>query len=187
MQSIVQIRQTPALIGLDTTAGKLSITQPKADLQITTTPGELKIQQFEAEMTIDQSAARAAYTGGTYREMSERIYSGVEQLWLQGIAKRMEQGERMANFHKPGNTIAEVYGGDWQKVPFPEIRGPASVDNVRIEVKPVPPQMEYRKAEVHIEAKENKPEISYSPASVEVYLRQKPSLSFIPPELDVQL
>ncbi|MEK3790868.1 DUF6470 family protein [Paenibacillus sp. FSL R7-0204] len=187
MQPIVQIRQTPALIGLDTTAGKLSITQPKADLQITTTPGELSIQQFEPEMTIDQSAARAAYTGGTYREMSERIYSGVEQLWLQGIAKRMEQGERMANFHKPGNTIADVYGEDWRPVSYPEVRGPASVDNVHIDVRVVPPQIEYRKAEVRIEATAHKAEISYNPASVEVYLRQKPSLSFIPPELNVQM
>jgi hypothetical protein len=187
MQPIVQIRQTPGLIGIDTTAGSLSITQPKADLQITTTPGELSIHQSAPEMTIDQSQARAAYTGGTYREMSQRIYSGIEQLWLQGIAKRMEQGDRMLNFNKPGNTIAEVYGEDWRPVSYPETRAPASVANVHIDVQVVPLQMEYHKAEVHIEVEAHKPEIAYTPSSVEVYMRQRPSLSFIPPELDIQM
>ncbi|WNS42664.1 DUF6470 family protein [Paenibacillus sp. MMS20-IR301] len=187
MIPIVQIRQTKALIGIETTPGSLSIVQPRMDMQITTTPGQLEIHQSPPEMTIDQSQARAAYTGGTYHEMSQRIYSGVEQLWLQGIAKRMEQGERMANFQKPGNSIAEVYGEDWQPVSYPEIRGPASVDNVRIDVKAVPPKIEYRKAEVNIQVKAHDPEINYTPSSVDIYLRQKPSISFIPPEIDIQM
>lgn len=110
MQVAVQISHTPPLIGMNTKPGSLTMSQPNADMQITTTPGQWDIRSPGPDVIIDQSKARAAYTGGTYREMSQRIYSGVEQLWLQGIAKRMEQGERMANFHKPGNSIAEVYG-----------------------------------------------------------------------------
>ncbi|WP_410512609.1 DUF6470 family protein [Paenibacillus sp. BR2-3] len=187
MQPIVQIRQMPALIGLDTTSGSLSIIQPKADMQITTTQGEWSIYQSAPEMTIDQSQARAAYTGGPYSEMSQRIYSGIEQLWLQGIAKRMEQGERMANFFKPGNSIAEVYGEDWQPISYPETRAPASIDNVHIDVRVVPVQMEYRKGEVNIQVEAHKPEISFTQASVDIYLRQRPSLTFIPPGIDIQL
>ncbi|MDQ0192185.1 DUF6470 family protein [Paenibacillus wynnii] len=187
MQPIVQIRQTSALIGLDTTAGSFSITQPKAEQQITTTQGEWSIHQTAPELTIDQSQARAAYTGGTYREMSQRIYSGIEQLWLEGIAKRMEQGERMANFHKPGNSIAEVYGEDWRPVSYPEIRGEASYDNVDIHIETFPVSMEYQPAEVSVQIEARRPEINYTPATLDIYLRQKSSLSIIPPEIDIQI
>ncbi|WP_150270513.1 DUF6470 family protein [Paenibacillus tepidiphilus] len=187
MKVEVQYSQTRALIGIDTTPGKLEMSQPKADLQITTTPGKWNIHQAPAEVIIDQSKARAVYTGGTYPEMSQRIYSGVEQMWLQAIAKRMEQGERMANFHKPGNTIAEVYGTDWQPVSYPEIRETPSYDNVDIHVTPSPVQMEYTKGEVHFQAESHLPEYRYSPASVEIYMRQKPSLSFTPQVIDTQV
>ncbi|MNC28490.1 hypothetical protein D3C75_766950 [compost metagenome] len=186
MDITVQISRTPALIGIETKPGNLTIKQPPSEMQITTTPGDWTISQPKPEFSIDQSPARAAYTGGTYREMSQRIYSGVEQLWLQAIAKRMEQGERMANFHKPGNTIGEVYGEDYRPVSYPEVRGPASYDNVNIDIKAVPVEMEYRKAEVNVQIKANQPEIQYTPSSVEIYLRQKPSLSFTPPTLNAQ-
>ncbi|WP_151733759.1 DUF6470 family protein [Paenibacillus tengchongensis] len=183
----IQIRQTPALIGLETTTGSMSIEQPKADLQITTKPGTWSMHSSAPDVTIDQSQARAAYTGGKYSEMTERIYSGIEQLWLQGIAKRMEQGDRMMKFFKPGNSIAEVYGEDWRPNPYPETRAPASIDNVRIDIKAVPVEREYHKAEVTIQAEARSPVISYSPGKVDMYLRQRNSISIIPPELDIQL
>lgn len=64
MQPILQIRQTPARIGIDADLGSFSITQPKADVSITTTPGELSIQSTSPELIIDQTRARAAYNGG---------------------------------------------------------------------------------------------------------------------------
>ncbi|WP_342479167.1 DUF6470 family protein [Paenibacillus sp. FSL H7-0350] len=184
MQVAVQISHTPALIGINTTPGSLTMSQPNADMQITTTSGQWDIHSPGPDVVIDQSMARAAYTGGTYREMSQRIYSGVEQLWLQGIAKRMEQGERMANFHKPGNSIAEVYGEDWQPVSYPEIRGPAAYDNVDIDIKANPVQIEYQKAEVKIDVKQNAPQIQYTPSIVEIYMRQMPALTFTPKIID---
>ncbi|MCL6601871.1 MAG: DUF6470 family protein [Paenibacillus sp.] len=187
MQPLLQIRQTPALIGIETSRSSLSITQPKADLQIKSTLGEWSMDKSLPEMTIDQSQARAAYTGGPYSEMSQRIYSGIEQLWLQGIAKRMEQGERMMNSHKPGNSIAEVYGEDWQPVSYPETRGPASFDNVDIHIEVIPLEMEYNMGKVDIQVNIHKPEVTYTPANVEVYLRQSPSISFSLPEIDISL
>jgi hypothetical protein len=187
MQPILQIRQTSALIGMESTSGSLTISQPKADMTMFTTPGEWSIHQSTPELTIDQSRARAAYTGGSYSEMSQRIYSGIEQLWLQGIAKRMEQGERMANFHKPGNTIADIFGEDWHPVSYPEIRGPASIDNVDIHFEVVPLEMEYHEGNVDIQVDTHKPEVTYTPANLEIYLRQRPSISFIPPEIDISM
>lgn len=98
LQPILQIRQTPALLGIDADPGTYSITQPKAEFSVTTTPGELTVQSTRPELTIDQSRAWEAYNGGKMLDMNKRIYSGIQQLYLQGIAKKVEQGNRMAEF-----------------------------------------------------------------------------------------
>lgn len=98
LQPILQIRQTPALMGIDADPGSYSISQPKAEISVTTTPCELTVQSTRPELTIDQARAWEAYNGGKMLDMNKRIYSGIQQLYLQGIARKVEQGNRMAQF-----------------------------------------------------------------------------------------
>lgn len=186
MQPILEIRQTPAIIGMESSLGNFSIRQPQAELNITTTPGEWRIQTYRPELTVDQSRAWAAYNGGKMLEMNRRIYSGIQQLYLQGIAMRVEQGNRMAQFYKPGNTIAEVYGTDTATNPFPEIRGAASYDNVDIYFKIQPSQFNFRPASVNIEVDTHRPETEYIKGKLDIYMQQYASVQFIPPELNVE-
>lgn len=187
LQSLLQIRQKPAVIGIDADAGHFSITQPKAEVRITTTPGELTVQSSRPELTIDQSRARAAYNGGSMLDMNKRIYSGIQQLYLQGLAKRVEQGNRMAEFFKPGNTIAEVYGTDTEPNSFPEIRGPASYDNVDIHFETRAPQISFRAAHVDIQVERHRPETEFTRGKLNIYMQQYASIQFIPPEVNVQM
>jgi len=186
LQPILQIRQTSALIGIDSERGTFSITQPKAEVDITTTPGELLVQSTKPELTIDQSRAWAAYNGGNMLDMNKRIYSGIQQLYLQGIARKVEQGNRMAQFFKPGNTIAEVYGTDTEPNSFPEICGPASYDNVDIHFETRAPQINFRPDEVNIQVESYRPEIEYTRGKLNIYMQQYASIKFIPPEVNLQ-
>ncbi|GIP21758.1 DUF6470 family protein [Paenibacillus sp. J22TS3] len=181
---ILQIRQTPGLIGIDADPGTYSISQPKADLRIQTRQGEWEIHQYQPKLFVDQSRAQAAYNGGNFLEMNQRIYSGIQQLYLQGIANRVEQGNRMAEFFKPGNTIADVYGQDWKPASFPEFRGPASMDNVDVRIETTPPSIEYHKGGVDIQVEVHKPEIEYTRGKLDIYMQQYPSVQYIPPEID---
>ncbi|CAH1209586.1 putative protein YviE [Paenibacillus auburnensis] len=187
MQPILQIRQTPALIGIDADLGTFSITQPKAEVNITTTPGELTVQSTRPELTIDQTRARAAYNGGSVLDMNKRIYSGIQQLYLQAIARRVEQGTRMAEFFKPGNTIAEVYGMDTEPNSFPEPCGPASYDNVDIHFETRAPQINYQAAHVDIQVERHDPTIEYTRGKLNIYMQQYASVQYIPPEVNVQM
>ncbi|WP_339267572.1 DUF6470 family protein [Paenibacillus sp. FSL R5-0470] len=187
LQPLLQIRQTAALIGMDADSGNLSITQPKAEVNITTTSGELAVQSFRPEFTIDQSRAWAAFTGGSMSDMNKRIYSGIQQLYLQGIARKVEQGNQMAQFFKPGNTIAEVYGTDTEPNSFPETRGPASYDNVDIHFETRDPRIEFRPATVSIQVETHRPEIEYTRGKLNIYMQQYASIQFIPPKVNVQL
>ncbi|OKP85822.1 hypothetical protein A3844_15830 [Paenibacillus helianthi] len=187
MQPILQIRQTPAIIGIDADLGAFSITQPKAEVNITTTPGELSIHSSRPELTIDQTRAQAAYNGGSVLDMNSRIYSGIQQLYLQGIARKVEQGNRMAEFFKPGNTIAEVYGTDTEPNSFPEPLGPAAYDNVEIHFEVRAPEISFRAAQVDIQVESHRPETEYTRGKLNIYMQQYASVQFIPPELNVQM
>lgn len=187
MQPILQIRQTPAVIGIDADLGAFSITQPKADVTITTTPGELSVQSSRPELSIDQTRARAAYNGGSVLEMNKRIYSGIQQLYLQAIARRMEQGTRMAEFFKPGNTIAEVYGTDTEPNSFPDPCGTASYDNVDIHFETRAPEVRFQAAQVDIQVERHHPVTEYTRGKLDIYMQQYASIQFIPPEVNVQM
>lgn len=187
IQPIVQIRQMPAVIGMDSERGTFSINQPKAEVNLSTTPAELTIQSSRSELTIDQSQARAAYDGGSMFDLNKRIYSGIQQLFLQGIARKVDQGNRIAEFFKPGNTIAEVYGIDTEPNSFPEILGPASYDNVNLHFEMSPPQINFKTATLDIQVEINHPEIEYHRGKLNIYMQQYASIQFIPPEINLQM
>ncbi|MFI2857107.1 DUF6470 family protein [Paenibacillus sp. JSM ZJ436] len=183
----IGIRQTPGLIGLNIERGQFSIRQHNAEMAIETKPSRLEITQHSPQLTIDQSRAFAAYHGGHYTEVNNRIYSGVQQIFLQAIAHRVELGNRMAAIHQPGNTIGEIWGGDWQTSGVPEFRERASYDNVRLQYDSSPPEISFEAAQVNIEVNRRPPEIEYHRGAVEVYMRQHPGLEFTPPVVDLQL
>ncbi|MFD2703195.1 DUF6470 family protein [Paenibacillus shunpengii] len=181
---ILQIRQHQGRIGLDADPGQYSISQPKADLQIQSKPAVITINHHQPELIVDSSRARAAYTGGPHLEMTQRLYSNIKQIFLEGIAKRVEQGNRMAEFFKPGNTVAEVYGKSKPLPGLGEFRGEASIDNVDVRFNVRPVDIEIVRSPVEISVQVNKPEIEYNRGKLDIYMMQYPSVQFIPPEMD---
>ncbi|WP_068620591.1 DUF6470 family protein [Paenibacillus tuaregi] len=186
VQPILQIRQTPAILNFDADPGRFSIRQPQAEVSMSTTPSELEIHQYQPKLSIDSSAAQSAFTGGNFLEMNKRIYSGIQNIFLQNIAHRVEQGNRAAAIYEPGNTIANIYGEDWQGVPFPEFRGPASMDNVDIHFEVTPPEIRFSKAHTNIQVEVRKPEIQYTRGKLDMYMKQYASVQYIPPEVDIR-
>lgn len=185
---ILQIRQTPGQIMIDADPGAYSIRQPKAEMQITSRPADMEIRQYKPELRIDQSKALAAYYGGSVSEVNNRIYSGLEQVFLQGLSKRMEMGERMREFFKPGNDLGNIMKARANDKPqFIEFRGPASMDNVDIRIETRAPDIEIQRNPVDIQVQINKPEIEYQRGKLDIYMKQYPSVEYIPPDLDLKM
>ena len=67
----------------------------------------------------------------------------------------------MAAIHQPGNTIAAIWGGDWQTPRMPEFRGVASMDNVDVRINTRPPDITYHEGATDIQVKVNRPETLY--------------------------
>lgn len=182
---IVQIRTTPSILNIDADPGQYSIRQPKAEVQLNTKPAKLTVESHAIELNVDQDKAFAAYTGGKMIEMNARIYSGIEQQFLQNIAERVQQGNQLAAIHKPGSTIADIVGMDWQARPFPETRTPASFDNVDIRFNTQPPDIRYDPAASEMNVIINKPEIDYQRGKLDVYVKQYASIQYTPPTIDL--
>ncbi|PYE50647.1 hypothetical protein HUB98_14185 [Paenibacillus barcinonensis] len=182
---VVQIRTTPSILSIDADPGQFSLRQPKADVQLHTRPAQLKVQSHAPELNVDQSRAFAAYNGGNMIDMNARIYSGMQQIFLQNIANRVQQGNQLAEIHKSGNTIANIIGEDWQGTSFPEMRGPASIDNVDIRFNVRAPELEYTPAVSEMNVTINRPEIEYQRGKLDIYVKQYASIQYTPPAIDI--
>ncbi|WP_340399611.1 DUF6470 family protein [Paenibacillus sp. FSL H8-0079] len=182
---VVQIRTTPSVLSINADLGQFSLRQPKADVQLHTRPAKLTVKSHAPELNVDQSKAFAAYNGGNMIDMNARIYSGIQQIFLQNIANRVQQGDQLAEIHKPGNTIANIIGEDWQGTSFPEMRGPASIDNVDVRVNVRAPELNYTPAVSELNVRVNRPEIEYQRGKLDIYVKQYASIQYTPPAIDV--
>lgn len=184
---VVQIRTTPALLNMSTTPGQYSIRQPKADMQLHTKPAKLTVQSHPIKLNVDQSKAFSAYNGGNMIDMNARIYSGIQQQFLQNIAERVQQGNQLAAIHIPGNTIADIIGTDWKPRTFPETRTEASYDNVDIQIDTKAPDLRYEPAVSEMNVTIRKPEIEYQRGKLDIYMKQYASVQYTPPAIDMGL
>lgn len=182
----IQIRQQYGKIGIDSDLGEYRIRQPQAEMRIESKPAQLHITSHKPEMTIDQTRAFEAYNGGKMVPFYQRIYSQINQLWLNQMAQIVEEGNRMAAIHLPGNAFSEIATNRaMEEDPHLDYLGPASFDNVDISfhVQPLDVQVDYGSLQIDVET--HKPEIEYYKGKMEIYMRQLPSLEIIPPVIDI--
>ncbi|MGN7415158.1 DUF6470 family protein [Paenibacillus sp. SAF-068] len=182
---VLQIRTTPTLLSIDADPGQFTIRQPKAEVQLNTRPAKLTVESHPMRLSVDQSKAFSAYTGGNMIDMNARIYSGIQQIFLQNMAERVQQGNELAAIHKPGNTIASIIGSDWQARPFPETRTPASSGNVETRVYTQAPDINFTPAVSEMNVIVNRPEIEYNRGKLDIYVKQYASIQYTPPAIDI--
>lgn len=183
---IVQIRQTYAKIGIDADLGEQSIRQPRPDFQITTKPAQLDTTYRKGDLTIDQSQAWEALGKGDVFQFTQRVADEAKSLALQGIAKRVEAGNRLWAIHKGGNPIADMAVESFFDDFKFNYEGPFSTDNVDIQYTPIRPDVNYEPGSLDVQAKVNSPEINYTPGKLNIYMIQKNSIQMIPPQLDIR-
>lgn len=180
----ISIQRIDARIGMSTTPGSFEQRQPKANLQMETRPAQLMMHSPPGELTIDQSRAWDALGVGPHYEMMNRIYSESKNIALQGIARIVEDGNRMAAIHTGENAIADIAQQIYfDSVPF-DVRGPASFDNVDIQYIAHRPQIEVQEGQVNINIQASKPEFIYHSGKLDIYMQQYPRVEITPPKID---
>lgn len=180
----IQIRQTHAKIGIETTQGQLEIRQPRPDLELEQVPTKLEMRQPNGELKIDQSRAWDALGRTPILEVMNRIYGQARNIAMDGIARIVEDGNKLAAIHEETNAIADL--AQRTTVSFPEMQyaGQASGLNVDIDYTVHKPEINAIQGKVKINSRVNKPQINFHHGNVRIYMRQYPKVEFIPPQID---
>jgi hypothetical protein len=172
----LQITQTYGQISIRQDHGGLEIQQPRARLDISTQKPVVEVDRIKGNLEIDQSKAFAAYGIMSPIEVTSRIYSEVRNIALQAIAKKAQDGDRMAAIHQSTDVIAELAAEKSIQFSGMQFLGEASYDNVDISY--TPDQLSFRpiNGEVNIQVEPQKPMIERIPARVEIGMERYPSI-----------
>ncbi|MBP1992642.1 DUF6470 family protein [Paenibacillus eucommiae] len=184
---LLQIRQQYARIGIDADLGTFDIKQPKPEMHMKSTPGKSEIRQPQGELTIDSSRAKDALAIGSHTQFMKRVYNEAYQVGLQSIGTTIEEGNRMAAIHTKANVIADLAVEGFFKDFKMAYETEASISNVDLQYTANKPQIHIEKSQMEFDPQLHKPEIFYNRGKLDIYLAQRATLEFIPPQIDVKL
>jgi len=183
----IQIRQEYAKLGIDADLGVQDIKQPTATFELTTERPKLDIHSEKGVLYIDSSKAWDALGHGPFLETMNKIYSRAHEVVMQGIAKIVEDGNRMAAIQNGGNAIAEIAKEKGAEFFEFEFMGDASSGNVSMHYVPGKLDIQVKEGKVNIETHPNRPEINYTRGKLDIYMLQYPKVEIIPPQMDIKL
>jgi hypothetical protein len=183
----IQIRTEPAQLAYEIKLGQYDIKQPKAHYELRQPRAEQHIEQPLGELHVDSSRAWDALGVGSNLEMMNRIYSNARNIALQGIAKIVENGNRMADIVNKNDAIAEL-AADW-RVSFSEFdtTGLASPMNVDVRYEPGNLVIEATPRPVELETWVSPPEVQYIKGKHNMYMQSYGKVEIIPPQIDIAI
>ncbi|MBU7317597.1 DUF6470 family protein [Paenibacillus oleatilyticus] len=181
----LSIEQTLGQIGMETNNAKQEIEHNSPGQQtIEQKPATLEFHSSQGELQIDQSQAWQAYAKGGHQAWLNMIYSQMDSVFLQGLAKKVEEGKRMAQITNPSNAFADIAKGALQDKPEIQYVGPASFMNVTINYTANSPEINIQANKPEINYTVSKPEFTYTPGKVDIYMRQMQSINITVSEYD---
>jgi len=181
----IQMRQQYAQIGIDADPAEQSIEQPRPTYEMKRVEPELQIRNPSGHFEIDQSRAWDGLGIGSHMRTMSRIYSSASDMALQGLARIVEQGNRMADLTNPGNPFVE-FAKDWNRsYQHFDIRGPASFDNVDVEYVRGDFSYDAIPGRIEVNARVNAPNIDSIRGKLDIYMLQYNRLEIIPPMIDI--
>jgi len=182
----IQIRQEYAKLGIDADIGMQDIKQPTATFELTTERPKLDIHSEKGTLYIDSSKAWDALGHGPALETMSRIYSRAHEVVMQGIAKIVEDGNRMAAIQNGRNAIADIAKEKGAEFFEFEFMGDASVNNVDMHYEPGKLDIKVEEGKVSLNTHPNPPEINYTRGKLDIYMMQYPKVEIIPPQIDMK-
>ncbi|WP_026326562.1 DUF6470 family protein [Paenibacillus ginsengihumi] len=184
----IQIVQQPAKLGIDADLGQQELRQPRAKMDMKTVRPRLEIDAEFGKLYIDNSRVWDALGRGPHLEVMHRIYSECRNIALQGIAKIVEDGNRMAAIHTGENAIKALAEESTRDIDFFEYMymGEASFDNIDMRYEPGTLDIQYIEGDTNIEVQVNPPEHRYTRGKLDVYMLQYPKVEITPPRIDLK-
>ncbi|REE84481.1 hypothetical protein A8990_11415 [Paenibacillus taihuensis] len=172
----VSIQQTFGQIAIQTQNASQEMHSQAAELSIKQPPGTLEISSPSGDLNIDSSAAWAALGKGPNLDWMSMIYSQSKGIALQGIARIVAEGHRMAQITNPQNPFAEIAKRDYRAPNPVQYTTAPSYTNVRISYQPYPAEITGVPHSVELQASSPQLDVQYNPGSVDIYMKQQNSI-----------
>jgi hypothetical protein len=183
----IQIRTQNASIGINADPGMQEIEQPKATFEMHSTPAQLSIVSPPGELYIDQSKAWDALGLSNFLNVLPRISEAAKQIALEGIARIVENGNRMAAIQIKSNAFADIAESQaLEYQPAIDYLGEASYLNVSERYYAHKPEIDVIPGRVDINTHPNPPVISYQRGKLDIYPTQYAKVEIIPPQIDLK-
>jgi hypothetical protein len=174
----LSIHQTYAAIGIDSENGSLHVRSQPGTQTIQSPSAAMNFTSKPSNLEIDSSKAWHALGKGPNLEWSSAIYSQMRQIFLQHLAAQVDEGKRMMNITNGRSAFADLakdvlfrpnpVNYQTEMPDYHNVRLAYSIGGVNTTMEPTAVAIQY---EAH------KPEIDYLPGKLDIYLRQKNTLS----------
>ncbi|WP_414855347.1 DUF6470 family protein [Brevibacillus sp. IT-7CA2] len=174
----LRMESTFAQLGLNVRKPVQEIKQPQAEMNLSQKPAELTIEQAKTELMIDSSQARSNIGIMTPMQFSDSNAAYGREKWLQAIAEKSQEGDRMMRIYTRENAIAEIGREKGMRVLEGGYRPPSTSNDegVDISIQAKPVSINVKRNGMSIDPVTRSPELSYTPGKVEPYMIQYNSL-----------
>lgn len=173
----IRLQSTFAKIDIHTQNSQLTIEQPHTDLSIEQPKAEMEISRTPSQLTIDQSKA---FADVDLKSAAQRIADAAQeghQAVLEGMARRVQEGDQLMRIENGGNPIAEQ-AKQHHFVPEHEfgLGWIPSWGSVQISYDPGKLDINWQIHKPIINSQAHKPIINYYPGKVDITMKQYQSL-----------
>lgn len=174
----IKMESTFAQLGLNIRKPVQELKQSPAELNLQQVPAELTIEQAKTELQIDSSQARANIGVMTSMQFSDMNASYGREKWLQAIAEKSQEGDRLMRIYTKENAIAEIGREKGLRALEGGYRPPAASgdEGVDVSIQAKPAVINVKRNGMRINPVLNPPVLSYTPGKVEPYMLQYNSL-----------
>lgn len=167
----IRLESQSAKLGLQIQKPVQELEQPKADIQMRQPKADLNIETTKGRLTIDQTQAWEDMNILSPARFSEEFANAGKQGWLEGIARRSQEGDQMMQIEHGGKAIENI---SYQN------HGPRTYDfNIGWIPSHFSVKINYEPADVKVKIEPRKPEIEITP--------QKPRISYTPGDVSYQM
>ncbi len=173
----IRIEQTFAKLGMKTNNAMNEIRQPKAEINMKQEPALLEVTRTPSKLTIDQSQAwRDMELKSVFVTTAEEAEFGYQAV-MEGIARRAQEGDRLARIHIDRDPIPDFHIHDFVKEPREfNVDFIPKYGSVKIHYEPTKLHFDWKVRGMTIDPEVKKPEVTYNPGKVDIYVAQNNSL-----------
>ncbi|MBM7606243.1 hypothetical protein JOC75_004291 [Metabacillus crassostreae] len=173
----IRLQSIFAQIGIHTNHAKLQIDQEPADLSIQQPRADISIETKPSRLTIDQTEARADMDLKSIGRRIEEAAQLGKSNWLEGITRRIREGQQLMKIENGGNPIAEISKHNSREYyPPVNIKFIPSAGSVKINYEPAKVNIDVRPNKPIIDVGVNEPIMEYLPGNVDITLERRNEL-----------